>query len=171
MPSIRALTAAVVLAGALAGCGGDEDATDPKDPDLGGAWNATLAVTAAWSQAAPQATGTADISSTGSTSVRLAVAGLAPDTDYTAHLHDGECDETPPGGGHWLEDPEGEDAAGNIIELSFTTSSTGIGSADVSSDLISDGRAESVVVHAPEALTRSEGLDSDRVLCGDLEDV
>jgi hypothetical protein len=167
MPSIRALPiAAVVLAGALAGCG-DED---PKDDDLGGAWTATLAVTAAWSDAARGATGTADISSTGSTSVRLAVTGLAPDTAYMAHVHDGGCDEDPPGGGHWLSDPDGEDAAGNIIELSFTTSETGLGSATVSSDLILDGRAESVVVHAPEALTQSEGLDSDRVLCGDLED-
>lgn len=170
MPSIRALTAvAAVLAAALAGCG--DSATDPEDEDLGGAWNATLEVTAAWTHAAPQATGTADISSTGSTSVRLAVAGLAPDTDYTAHVHDGGCDEDPPGGGHWLKDPDGEDAAGNIIELRFTTSSTGVGSADVSSDLLLDDRARSVVVHAPETLTQSEGIDSDRVLCGDLEDV
>jgi outer membrane murein-binding lipoprotein Lpp len=58
MPSIRALTiAAVVLAGALAGCG-DED---PKDDDLGGAWTATLAVTTAWSQVAQGAAGTADV--------------------------------------------------------------------------------------------------------------
>ncbi|MFG3338872.1 hypothetical protein [Glycomyces sp. NPDC048151] len=167
MPSIRALSAAaVVLAGALAGCGGE----DPKDEDLGGAWTATLAVTSTWQQVAPHATGTATISSTGSTSVQLAVAGLAPSTEYTAHVHDGECDENPPGGGHWLKDPNGEDAAGNIIELSFTTSETGIGSATDSSDLILDDRAESVVVHAPEALTTSESLDSDRVLCGDLED-
>jgi hypothetical protein len=168
MPSIRALTAAVVLAGALAGCGGDED---PKDPDLGGAWTANLAVTSAWSGVAPRATGTGDISSTGSTSVTLAVTGLAPGTDYMAHVHDGACDEDPPGGGHWLADPDGEDAAGNIIELSFTTSDTGVGSATASSRLVPDDRAKSVVVHAPEALTQSEGLDSDRVLCGDLEDV
>lgn len=167
MPSIRALTlAAVVLAGALAGCGGD----DPKDPDLGGAWTAALAVTPAWASAAPRATGTADISSTGSTSVQLAVVGLAPGTEYMAHVHDGECDENPPGGGHWLADPNGEDAAGNIIELSFTTSDTGVGSATVSSDLALDDRAESVVVHAPQSLTDAEHLDSDRVLCGDLED-
>ncbi|MFC3495119.1 hypothetical protein [Glycomyces rhizosphaerae] len=166
MPSIRAATAAaVVLTAALAGCG-----DDPKDDDLGGAWTATLAVTTTWRAAAPQATGTADVSSTGSTSVRLAVAGLAPSTEYMAHVHDGDCDEDPPGGGHWLSDPDGEDAAGNIIELSFTTSDTGVGSATVSSDLILDDRAESVVVHAPESLTGSEGLDSDRVLCGDLED-
>ena len=54
--------------------------------------------------------------------------------------------------------------------LTFTTSDTGVGSATVSSDLILDDRAESIVVHAPEALTTSENLDSDRVLCGDLED-
>jgi len=169
MPSIRALpAAAVALAAALAGCGGGDD---PKNPDLGGAWTATLSATPAWSGVAPRATGTADISSTGSTSVTLAVTGLAPSTDYTAHVHDGECDEDPPGGGHWLADPEGEDAAGNIIELHFTTSETGVGSATVSTDLVPDDRAESVVVHAPEALTQSQGLDSDRVLCGDLEDV
>lgn len=167
MPSIRALSiAAVALAGVLAGCG-----NDPKEEDLGGAWTATLAVTDAWAQAAPQATGTADISTTGSTSVQLAVVGLAPAAAYTAHVHDGKCDEGPPGGGHWLADPDGEDAAGNIIMLSFTTSDEGVGSATVSSDLDLDGRARSVVVHAPEALTTEEGLDSDRVLCGDLEDV
>ncbi|MEU5156256.1 hypothetical protein [Glycomyces sp. NPDC021274] len=167
MPSTRATTlAAVVLAGVLAGCGDD----DPKDPELGGAWSAALAVTTAWKEAAPRATGTADVSSTGSTSVQLAVVGLAPSTEYMAHVHDGECDENPPGGGHWLADPNGEDAAGNIIELSFRTSDTGVGSATVSTDLVLDDRAESVVVHAPQALTESEGLDADRVLCGDLED-
>ncbi|MDA1358024.1 hypothetical protein O1R50_00200 [Glycomyces luteolus] len=166
MPPIRALTAAaVVLTGALAGCGGE----DPKSDDLGGAWTATLAVTTAWSEIAPRATGTADVSSTGSTSVRLAVTGLAPGTEYMSHVHDGGCDEDPPGGGHWLADPDGEDAAGNIIELSFTTSDTGVGSATVSSDLILDERARSVVVHAPEALTSSEGADADRVLCGNLD--
>jgi hypothetical protein len=168
MPSIRALpVAAVVLAAALAGCGGGED---PKSDALGGAWTATLAVTADWSQVAPRATGTADISSTGSTSVRIAVTGLAPSTDYTAHVHDGKCDGNPPGGGHWLSDPDGEDAAGNIIELSFTTSESGVGSATVSTDLVPDSRAESVVVHAPDALMQSEGLNANRVLCGDLEE-
>ncbi|WP_205327727.1 hypothetical protein [Glycomyces sp. YM15] len=164
--SIRALTAAaVVLTGALAGCGGE----DPTSDDLGGAWTAALDVTTAWSEIAPRATGTADVSSVGSTSVRLAVTGLAAAAEYTAHVHDGGCDEDPPGGGHWLADPGGEDAAGNIIELSFTTSESGVGSATVSSDLVPDDRAKSVVVHAPEALAASEGADSDRVLCGDLE--
>jgi hypothetical protein len=167
MPSTRALTAAaVVLAGALAGCGsGAEDS-----PDLGGSWTATLEPTATWSAVYPRGTGTAKLSSSDGTSVELTVTGLGPSVEYTAHVHDGECDENPPGGGHWMSDPNGEDAAGNIIELTFTTSDTGVGDTTVSAPLMLDDRAKSVVVHAPQALTESEGLDADRVLCGDLED-
>ncbi|HEX2144958.1 MAG TPA: hypothetical protein VHG10_10665 [Glycomyces sp.] len=168
MPSHRAAAAAAaVLAGALAGC---VDAADDVEEAPGGSWTAALAVTADWAEAAPDATGTVDITFTGETSVELAVTGLQASTDYTAHVHDGECDATPPGGGHWLADPDGEDAAGNIIESAFTTSETGTGSTTVSSDLEPDERAKSFVLHAPAALTETEGLESDRVLCGDLED-
>lgn len=168
MPSTRAaaVAAATVLAGALAGCGSDAEDSD----DLGGAWTATLNPTSAWSAVYPAGTGTAKVSSADGTSVQLTVAGLGPDVEYMAHVHDGECNEDPPGGGHWLSDPNGEDAVGNIIELHFTTSATGTGETTVSSDLMIDDRAESIVVHAPDTLTESEGLDSDRVLCGDLED-
>ncbi|SDD20172.1 hypothetical protein [Glycomyces harbinensis] len=168
MTPIRATAAAAaaVLTAALAGCGSDaEDAED-----LGGSWTASLHVTRPWSGDYVDGHGTVDISSSDGTSVQLSVGGLGDSVDYTAHVHDGECDEDPPGGGHWLADPEGADAAGNIVELSFTTSETGTGETTVSVPVVLDDRAESVVVHAPEALTETEGLDSDRVLCGDLED-
>ena len=164
MPSIRGTAAALALAAALTGCGGD--AEDPQY--LGGAWTATLAPTPAWSAADPDGTGTAKVTSDDGTAVQLTVTGLAPATEYMSHVHDAECDQDPPGGGHWLADPSGEDAAGNIIELHFTTSETGTGEATVSSDLVLDDRAKSVVVHAPAEATEAEGLDSDRVLCGDL---
>ncbi|MEU6249913.1 hypothetical protein [Glycomyces sp. NPDC047010] len=166
MPS-RAATAltALLAAAALSGCGGAEDVADAP----GGTWTAALEPTAAWADLDPQATGTADVSSTGSTSVHLAVAGLHPDTAYMAHVHDGACDEDPPGGGHWLADPDGEDATGNIIELSFTTDGTGTAAATDSTDLVPDDRAKSIVVHAPDDLATDEGADSNRVLCGDLK--
>jgi hypothetical protein len=167
MPSTRtaAALAATVLAGALAGCGSDAE----DSSDLGGSWTATLDTTSTWSAVYPQGTGTAKISSADGTTVQLTVSGLDPDVAYTSHVHDGECDEDPPGGGHWLSDTSGEDAAGNIIELTFTTTSTGTGEVNDSIDLVLDDRATSVVVHAPEAVVQAEGLDADRVLCGDLE--
>ncbi|MQM24331.1 superoxide dismutase family protein [Glycomyces albidus] len=168
MPSHRAAavaSAAVLLF--LSGCGSEEE--DPADAS-GGTWTATLDLTPGWSAADPRATGSVDITSTGETSVRVTATGLRPSTEYMAHVHDGECDENPPGGGHWLADPGGEDAAGNIIELSFTTSESGVGSATVGSDLVLDDRAESFVVHAPDALTAAEGIADNRVLCGDLDD-
>jgi len=168
MPSIRVAVAAVaaVLAGALAGCGGD----DEDSPDLGGSWTGTLNVTSAWAGVYPNGHGTVDVNAGDGTSVQLAVGGLGSGIEYTAHVHVGECDENPPGGGHWLADASGEDAAGNIIELTLTTSSTGTGEVTGSSDLVLDDRAESVVVHAPDSVVQAEGLDSDRVLCGDLDD-
>ncbi|THV31220.1 superoxide dismutase family protein [Glycomyces paridis] len=168
MPLIRAAAAAAaaVLTVAAAGCGSDAE----DDADLGGAWTASLGVTAAWAEAAPRATGTAEVSSGDGTSVQLSVTGLEPGLEYTAHVHDGECDEDPPGGGHWLADASGEDAAGNIVQLTFTTSESGTGATTASVPLVLDDRAESVVVHAPEPATEAAGLDSDRVLCGDLEE-
>jgi hypothetical protein len=149
----------------LSSCGGEEE----DAAGAGGTWAATLDVTADWSETDPGATGSVDITSTGETSVRVAASGLRPDTEYMAHVHDGECDETPPGGRHWLADPDGEDASGNIIEMSFTTSETGVGSATAGSGLVLDGRAKSYVVHAPDTLAESEGLGDNRVLCGGLE--
>lgn len=170
MPSRRATakTAAIaaLLTAAATGCGSDAE----DSPDLGGSWTATLATTADWAAVYPNGHGTAEITAADGTRVQLTVAGLTGSTEYTAHVHDGECDENPPGGGHWMADPDGEDAAGNIVELTFTTSETGTGEATVSSDLTLDDRAESIVVHAPDAITADEGLTDNRVLCGDLED-
>ncbi|RRS02021.1 hypothetical protein [Glycomyces terrestris] len=161
-----AAIAAALLTAAAAGCGSDAE----DGGDLGGSWTAALATTAAWSAVDPNGHGTADVSTGDGTRVQLAVAGLAASTEYTAHVHDGECDDTPPGGGHWLADPDGEDAAGNIVELVFTTSETGTGEVTESSGLVLDDRAESIVVHAPDAIMTAEGLTDNRVLCGDLED-
>lgn len=164
MPSIRAAAAALLLTGALAACGSDAE----DGIDLGGAWTASMEVTEDWAEALPQAGGTAAVSSADGTSVQLSLVGLEPETEYMAHVHDGECDEDPPGGGHWLADPEGEDAAGNIVVLTFTSGPDGTGSTTASSPFMLDDRAESVVVHAPEDSVEAAGADSDRVLCGDL---
>ncbi|GAA1669264.1 hypothetical protein GCM10009830_13750 [Glycomyces endophyticus] len=161
-----AAAAAAVLAAAAAACGSDAE----DSPDLGGTWTAALSTTAEWAAVYPNGHGTAKAESSDGTSVQLTVGGLAGSTEYTAHVHDGECDENPPGGGHWLADPNGEDAAGNIVELSFTTSETGTGEVTESSPLMLDDRAESVVVHAPDAAVTAAGLTGNRVLCGDLDD-
>lgn len=169
MPPYRAATPLILTALlAATGCGGD-DPDESREDAGGGSRTAALTVTAAWSPALPNAHGTGDVSTADGTSVQLAVGGLAPDTEYTAHVHDGTCDATPPGGGHWLADLDGEDATGNIIELSFTSGGNGTGDATVSSGLALDDRALSIVVHAPDADTEAAGLDDDRVLCGDLE--
>lgn len=168
MPPIRAAAAAAVavLTAALAGCGGDAE----EDGDRGDSWTAALHVTEPWAGDHPDGHGTADLTSADGTSLQLAVGGLGEAVEYTAHVHEGTCDDTQPGGGHWLADESGEDAPGNIIELSFTTSGTGTGGTTVSSPLTPDDRARSVVVHAPDAVVEAEGLDSDRVLCGDLRE-
>lgn len=169
MPSFRttatAVAAPVVLVAALAGCGGDAD--DPVDLDESLA--ATLMVTDTWGGVHPLASGEADADADDGTSVSLSAAGLGPDLEYTAHVHDGLCADDPPGGGHWLADPSGEDAPGNIIQLSFTTDADGAGSTEVSSDLALDDRAKSIVVHVPESEAQTHGFESDRVLCGDLK--
>jgi Cu/Zn superoxide dismutase len=152
------------MAGALAACGSDAE----DSPELGESLASTLTVTDAWTGVHPRATGDAEITSDDGIDVRLSVAGLAPAADYTAHLHDGACIDDPPGGGHWLADPSGEDAAGNIVALSFTTTADGAGSAEVSAPLELDDRATSIVVHASEAEVQDQGLDADRVLCGEL---
>jgi hypothetical protein len=169
MPPIRAAAAAAaaVLTAALTGCGGETEAPD----DSGGPRTAALHLTAPWTGEYPNGHGTADVTAEDGTSVQLAVGGLGDGVEYTAHVHDGDCDEDPPGGGHWLADAAGEDAPGNIIELTFTTSATGTGETTVSSPLALDDRAESIVVHAPDAVVEAERLESDRILCGDLEDV
>lgn len=164
MPSFRAAAAAVALVAAVAACGSDAE----DDPALGESLAATLAATEAWTGVYSLASGGAEVSTDDGTSVQLSVAGLGPDAEYTAHVHDGDCTGDPPGGGHWLADPAGEDAAGNIIELAFTTDADGAGSAEVSSDLDLDDRAKSIVVHASESETAAHGLDSDRVMCGEL---
>ncbi|MEU5870089.1 hypothetical protein AB0A73_00845 [Glycomyces sp. NPDC047369] len=163
-PKTAAIAAAALLA--AAGCGSDAE----DSPDLGGSWTAALATTPDWAAVYPNGHGTAEITAADGTSVQLTVAGLAGSTEYTAHVHDGECDDDPPGGGHWMADPDGEDAAGNIIELTFTTSESGSGETTVSSNLTLDDRAESIVVHAPDAVAAEQGLSDNRVLCGDLED-
>ncbi|SDK66576.1 Copper/zinc superoxide dismutase (SODC) [Glycomyces sambucus] len=164
-----AISAAALLAAAAAACGDDDpDAEDAAD--LGGSWTANLTTTAEWAAVYPNGHGTVNATSDDGTNVQLTAVGLGDSVEYTAHVHDGECDDNPPGGGHWLSDPNGEDAAGNIVELTFTTSATGVGETTESSTLALDDRAESVVVHAPDAVVQAQGLTGDRVLCGDLED-
>lgn len=164
MPSFRAAAAAVALVAALAACGSDAE----DSPELGESLASTLTATDAWTGVHELATGDAEVTSDDGVNVRLSVAGLAPDAEYTAHLHDGACIDDPPGGGHWLADPSGEDAAPNIVELSFTTTADGAGSAEVAAPLELDDRATSIVVHASEAEVEEQGLDADRVMCGEL---
>ncbi|MCH7230919.1 hypothetical protein L0U85_08660 [Glycomyces sp. L485] len=116
------------------------------------------------------ASGEAVVTVDDGTGVELAVSGLMPETDYTSHLHDGTCKTDPPGGGHWMADPEGEMSESNEIHLHFTTDADGSGSVTVASDLVADDRVKAIVVHVVEL--ESEGHDhmaSDRVLCGDFD--
>ena len=159
-----AIAAAAVLVTA-AGCGSDAE----DDAALGDTRTATLSVLPGWAEVFPDASGTAELSTEDGTSVTLAVAGLAPNTDYTAHVHDAACDDDPPGGEHWMDDPDEGESKDNEIHLSFRTNDDGVGDTAVSSELLADDRARSVVVHASAEDAQAEQLDSDRVLCGDLE--
>ena len=174
--SILALAAAAGIAAlvATAACtadsgGGESPSAQERRPQVESR-EARLEAVAAAAEAYPEASGAAAMTVDDATTVELEVAGLRPDTAYTSHLHDAACENDPPGGGHWLASPEEGPSEGNEVHLRLTTDAEGRGSVNVESDLVADGRVESIVVHLDTAAaeTGHEHPASDRVLCGDF---
>jgi len=146
------LLAALALAVGLAACGGSGDGEET----VAGTFEPLVETPSAYKNVSGEAELTR---SGGETTIALSVDGLAPDTEYMAHLHTGGCADTDPGGAHFKFDPEGGDMPPNEIHLSFTSNADGSGKAEVTSDQqVPAGEAGSVVLHlADGAMAVGEG--------------
>jgi hypothetical protein len=95
----------------------------------------------------------------GGNDLSIAVAGLLPNTAYTAHVHALPCAQQ--GGGHYKIDPTVVDTVeANELWIRMTTDPDGVGRAEVSSLHGPRGDAMSVVVHDP--------VDATKMACADL---
>lgn len=165
--------AAAVLLGLTAACGGDTDDEPDDEPTgeaAGATRQATFEVLDEWAEIHPEATGTAEVTADDDgTTVTLSLSGLGPETEYPAHVHDGACDADPPGGRHWLADPDAEGGGvPNHIHTYVVTDGEGAGEMTLESDLAADDRAMSIVVHAGGSNEQLQRAGADRILCGDL---
>lgn len=97
---------------------------------------------------------------TPSTSATLTVTGLAPSTDYTAHVHNLSC-ALQSGGSHYqIDTTQTSSMESNEIWLNFTTDNTGAGSATTTVAHLARPDAASIVVH---------DTDGQRLGCIDLK--
>jgi Cu/Zn superoxide dismutase len=88
----------------------------------------------------------------GGTTVSLDASGLAPDTEYVAHLHTEGCDQAEPGGPHFKFNAAGGDEPPNEIHLEFSSDAKGDGKAEATSEReVPAGEAGSLVLHEAEA--------------------
>lgn len=94
------------------------------------------------------------------TTVTIRLTGLAPNTEYMAHLHEKPCNEEN-GGEHFAFDPDGPETPPNEVHLAFTSDDFGAGEATVTNDNRVEDGARSVVVHPADAM-------DNRLACADL---
>ena len=86
---------------------------------------------------------------------------LAPDTDYSVHVHDLPCTGEA-GGAHYLLDPAvTEVTEANEIWLTLASDAAGAASDSVWVDHLARGEARSLVIHDP--------ADGGRLACVDLD--
>lgn len=90
--------------------------------------------------------------------VEVMVWGLSPSETYNTHVHDGWCASG--GGGHYLQNTEGEDVAGNGLWPLLEADESGKATTIIWQQFAVDDRARSVVIHQPGS--------GDRVACADL---
>lgn len=100
--------------------------------------------------------------------VTITLFGLAPRTDYIAHLHAEPCGQPDPGGPHYRFDPAGDDVPPNEVHLDFVSDGTGSGAASTEvSTPLPDGEALSIVVH--EAGDSTAGHEATpKLACADV---
>jgi hypothetical protein len=101
------------------------------------------------------------------TNVYALAWGLDPRTTYPSHLHNAPCSATPPGGGHYMDDPTGLPTPPNELWLSsssdetagITSNALGIAFGRGSADWVARPEAQAVVIHA---------ASGERLACADL---
>lgn len=101
------------------------------------------------------------ISEAGVSFVKVMISGLWPNPDYLdykAHVHNGSCETG--GGGHYLQDLDGEDNKNNGLYPGFTLDENGSAVGTASNRFIVRPDARSVVIHDSET--------GDRMACADL---
>lgn len=158
MKDARKLVVAVlvlVAAAALAACGGSDDSTTGS---TGGSEDNEV-VTGKFEPLADAPAGYAKVSgeaeldrSNSDTVISLSASGLAPSTQYIAHLHTGGCDQADPGGPHFQFEKGGAEEPPNEMHLQFTSDAAGEGEATTSSTReVPAGEAGSVVIHLDDS--------------------
>jgi hypothetical protein len=96
----------------------------------------------------------------GTTRVDVQLTGVAPNTDYPAHVHAQPCAFA--GGGHYKVDPVIEDTVeANELWPYFASDAEGVGAASVSFAHDARGDALSIIVHDP-------AMDNAKMACADL---
>ena len=84
------------------------------------------------------------------TTVSITLEGLAADTSFIAHVHEGLCSES--GGDHYKFDPDGSDLPPNEIHLAFVSDGAGMGFMTAENDAVVSEDARSLVVHPSDLL-------------------
>ena len=96
----------------------------------------------------------------GTTSVDVQLLGLAPGTEFVAHVHAQPCQYQ--GGGHYMIDPTVADSSeANELWLHLTSDESGVALTQRSWDHLARGDALSIVVHDPAAANA-------KMACADL---
>ncbi|HEV2727978.1 MAG TPA: hypothetical protein VGV34_06765, partial [Solirubrobacterales bacterium] len=163
-PAAKKLVVAVlalVVAAALAACGGDDGATGTSGDEVAPVTGEFAAVAEA-PAGDFQVAGKAELERVdGGTVVSISVSGLEPNTRYVAHLHTGGCDQADPGGPHFQFEKGGSEEPPNEIHLRFTSDAAGKAEATASSKReVPPGEAGSVVIHVDSGeMTSSEAAE------------
>ncbi|WP_156937621.1 hypothetical protein [Haloglycomyces albus] len=167
MNKMTAFLPALGLLATVAACGSSESESQDSETDTDA--NKKTATAALIALDGTEAAGSSQITvSEEETTVELTITEMNPDTDYTSHLHDSSCEADPPGGEHWLADPEAGMGEDNEIHLHLTTDDSGEATVTTSSPLEADDRVKSIVVHTDAPEGHDHAVAGDRVLCGDV---
>lgn len=180
---MRARKIAIVLAAGLIGagaygCGDDEGGAESSaetTSESGYSLSGDLAVLDDAPPGYEEVGGVAmlEVTENGS-SATVSATGLEPGVEYVSHVHVGGCDQSDPGGPHFMFDPEGSEVPPNEIHVEFEANEEGQagGSAAVGNP-VPEGEAQSIVLHLanPEKTSDDHAgghSPSDKIACADL---